>query len=137
MSKKTTDFGKTCRAYRAKLGLNMTQLEEIVDKTQSTISKIELGGQSPSIDYIKRSIDAYKIKDQKEQMDFLLSCLNSFDKIEIPLNELDPERKEWLAALLILKKEPGYNSKGLDTIIEWTEGFLEKLNISNKQFTVL
>jgi transcriptional regulator with XRE-family HTH domain len=127
MKKKTTDFGKKSRAYRAGLGLNMTQAARETGIKQPTISKIEKGELSPSLDFIKKSITAYEIKERTEQMGFLLSSLNSSQEIVIPLKELGPVRKEWLAALCIFGDLDKNNPKGWDTLIDWTKGLLKRL----------
>jgi transcriptional regulator with XRE-family HTH domain len=137
MNKTTTEFGIKCRVYREKLKLNMTQLAEKTGIKQSTITKIEQGSLSPTFDFIKKSISAYEIKDKTEQMDFLLSSLNNSEKIEIPLNELGPIRKEWLAALCILGDVQKYNPEGWDMLIDWTEELLNKLKDLKPTHSVL
>jgi hypothetical protein len=70
-------------------------------------------------------------------MEFLLSSLNSSHKIEIPLNELGPVRKEWLAALIILGSVSDKNPQGWETLIDWTEGFLQRLKTLKPKHTDL
>jgi transcriptional regulator with XRE-family HTH domain len=137
MSEKTTDFGVECKNYRNKFRWNTTQLAKKIGISQSTVSRIEQGEQPPSFDLIKKCIATYEIKDKNEQMRFLLSCLNSSEKIDVPLNELGSVRKEWLAALLILGNVQEKNPKGWDALISWTEDFLDKLKSSVPPYTGL
>ena len=127
MGNKASEFGKLCKSYRAKLGLNMTQAAERIGVKQSSITKIEQGEQPASFEFIKKSIDLYQIKDRKDKMEFLLSYLNSARRFEIPLDQLGPYRKEWLAALCILGDVVNENPEGWDDLFQWLDGFREKL----------
>jgi len=127
MGNKATKFGKLCRAYRAKMGLTMSQIAEKTKKKQSTITKIEQGNYPLSFGYIKASIDAYGIKNKVDQMEFLLSCLNSTDRFEIPIKEIGFLRKEWLAALLIYGNVKMQNPEGWSELICWMKDFSTKL----------
>jgi len=128
MGNKTIKFGRLCRAYRAKLGINMTQAAEKIGVKQSTVTKIEQGEQPVSIEFIKKSIEVYQIRDWEEKMEFLLSYLNSAKRFEILLDQLGPFRKEWLAALCILGEVDIYNPEGWDYLLQWHDGFRNKLH---------
>jgi transcriptional regulator with XRE-family HTH domain len=128
MSEKPSEFGRLCRSYRAKLGLNMTQAAEKIVVKQSTITKIEQGEQPASFEFIKKSIEVYEIRDWKEKMVFLLSYLNSAKRLQIPLDQLGPFRKEWLAALCILGEIDIYNPEGWEDLLQWLDGFRKKLH---------
>jgi transcriptional regulator with XRE-family HTH domain len=127
MSKLTTEFGKLCRSYRAKLGMNMTQFAEKTGKKQSIISKIEQGKYPVSLEYIKKSISIYGIRENSEKMEFLLSCFRSIDRFEIPIKELGALRKEWLTAIFIFGNVKKFNPDGWDDLITWNKDFLSKL----------
>jgi transcriptional regulator with XRE-family HTH domain len=127
MGNKTSEFGKLCRSYRAKLGLNMTQAAEKIEVKQSTITKIERREQPASFEFIKKSIEIYQIRDWKEEMKFLLTYLKSAKWFEIPLDQLGHFRKEWLAALCILGEVDMHNPEGWDDLLQWLDGFRNKL----------
>jgi transcriptional regulator with XRE-family HTH domain len=128
MSDKITEFGRLCRTYRASLGMNMANIANITEKTQSTITKIEQGKIPVSLEFIKKSIKAYKIEEIPKQMEFLLFYLNSSEAIEIPLAGLSSRRKEWLTALLILGDINLLHPKGWDELMNWINSFSIKLN---------
>ena len=125
---KTTEFGRLCRSYRAKLGRPIKDFIKVLGLKQSTISKIEQGELSPSLEYIKKSMEAYGITDKSEKMKFLLANLNSSEKIEIPLKDLGPMRKEWLAALCIFGEVFTRDTRGWDELINWLNNFSLKAN---------
>jgi len=128
MGNKTTEFGRLCRAYRAGLGLTINDVVPKIGKNQSTITKIENGEIAASLDFIKKSIDVYKIINKKEQFEFLLSYLKCGQKLEIPLNLLGSIRKEWLAALCILCDVKKDNPKGWNELLQWMDEFIKKLH---------
>jgi len=128
MGNKTTEFGKLCRAYRAGLGLTINDVVPKIGKNQSTITKIENGEMVASFDFIKKSIDIYKIIKKEEQFEFLLSYLKCGQKFEIPLNLLGSIRKEWLAALCILGDVKKDNPNGWDGLLQWADEFVKKLH---------
>jgi transcriptional regulator with XRE-family HTH domain len=127
MNKTLTEFGKLCRSRRALLGINMIQAAKMIGVKQSTITKIEQGEQPVSFEFIRKSIVAYQIKDINSKMEFLLSYLDSGKRIEIPLKELGPLRKEWVAALLILGDIKKHDPDGWDDLINWNINFLQKI----------
>jgi transcriptional regulator with XRE-family HTH domain len=127
MSNNTVKFGKLCRAYRAKLGLNMIQAAEKIGVTQSTITKIEQGEQPASFEFIEKSIAVYQIRERKEEMEFLLSYLSSAKKLEIPVDRLGPVRKEWLAALCTLGNINLKDPEGWGDLLQWMSEFEKKL----------
>jgi transcriptional regulator with XRE-family HTH domain len=129
MGNTTSEFGRLCRTYRAKLGLNMTQAAEKIVVKQSTITKIEQGEQPASFEFIRKSIDVYQIRDGKEKMKFLLTYLKSAKKLEILLDQLGSYRKEWLAALCILGEVDFNKPEGWDDLLEWFDEFRKKLYI--------
>ena len=137
MSKKTTEFGCLCRQYRIALRITIIQAAEIIGVNQSDISKIENGEQSPSFDYIKKSIDLYQIKDRNKQMEFFLSNLNSSKKIEIPMKGLGPVCKEWLAVLCTFGEVYPGNTDGWNELLKYMKELpfrLEKLKAPFNQF---
>jgi len=127
MGNKTTEFGKLCRSYRAILGLDMVQTAEKIGVNQSTVTKIEQGEQPASFEFIKKSIEVYQIKDRKEKMEFLLTYLKSAKRFAIPLDQLGPSRKEWLAALFTLGDVVNENPEGWNDLLQWLDGFRKKL----------
>jgi transcriptional regulator with XRE-family HTH domain len=129
MDNKATEFGRLCRSYRANLGLNMIQAAEKIGKKQATITKIELGKLPASFEFIKKSIAAYQIRDRRERMKFFLTYLKSAKWFEIPLDQLGPSRKEWLAALCILGEVDMHNRDGWDYLLQWLDEFREKLHM--------
>jgi transcriptional regulator with XRE-family HTH domain len=138
MSKKPTEFGRLCRSYRAKLGLNMKQAVEKLGIAQPTLTRIELGELPPPFEFIIKSIDAYEIKDRTEQMSFLLSYLKSSERFEIPLEIFGPLRKELLAALCTFRDVRKNNREELDELKDWVNKFSAKLNdIKEPPYTVL
>jgi len=128
MDKKTTEFGKKCRAKRSELGLTIKDVVPTVGKKQSTITKIENGEMAASLDYIKKSIDVYKITKKEEQFEFLLSYLKCGKKFEIPLDKLGFIRKECLAALCVLGDVMNNNPKDWDELLQWVDEFVNKLH---------
>jgi transcriptional regulator with XRE-family HTH domain len=128
MSNKTVEFGRLCRSYRAKLGINMDKAAEKIEVTQSTITKIEQGEQPASFDYIQKSIATYKIRNRNEQMEFLLSYLKSGKKLDIPLAQFGPIRKECLAAICTLWDVDKGNPEGWDDLLLWLKGLEGRLN---------
>jgi len=127
MGNKASEFGRLCRSYRAKLGMNMIQAAEKIGVKQSTITKIEHGEQPASFEFIKKSIEVYQIRDKKDKMEFLLSYLNSAKRFEIPLDQLGLFRKEWLAALCTLGDVDKKDPEGWDDLLQWLDGFIKKL----------
>ena len=134
MSKKTTEFGLLCRQYRISLKINMIQAATELEVNQSDISKIENGEQQPSFDYIKKSIELYKIKEKEKQFEFFLSSLKCSRKIDIPLNILGPIRKEWLAAIFTYGDVNTENSKGWNELLEYIKSLIIKLENKNPKF---
>jgi transcriptional regulator with XRE-family HTH domain len=137
MSKETTKFGKLCRSYRAKKGMNMTQTSKMLGISQSTLSNYETGQETPSLKFIKRSMEVYGIKTRKEQMEFLIAALNSFKKIEVPLDHLGVFRKEWLAALFTFGEVEKNNPEGWDELIQWFDDFGAKVKKAKPNFVEL
>jgi transcriptional regulator with XRE-family HTH domain len=133
-TEKISDFGKLCRSYRAKHGMVMKDLSEIAGINQSAITKIEQGKSPISFDYIKKTIKAYDIKDKRQQMDFLLSALNSTERLEIPLDQFGPLRKEWLAALFTLGDVKENRPEGWNELLSWANGFITKLEEIRSDF---
>jgi len=134
MGKKTSEFGCLCRQYRVALKINMSQAAKKIGVNQSDITKIEQGEQSPSFDFIKKSIDVYQITDKKKQMEFFISNLNSSKNIEIPLNGFGPKRKEWLAALCILGEVGTHNPTGWKDLLEWIVVLASELQEKNPKY---
>ena len=131
MGNKTSEFGRLCRAYRAKLGLNMIQAAEKIGVKQSTITKIEQGGQPVSFEFIKNSINVYQIKDWEEKKEFLLTYLKNSKRFEIQLDQFGPIRKELLAALCIQWEVDEHHSKGWYDFFQLVNSFGKSLyNIS-------
>ena len=128
MGNKTTEFGKLCRAYRARLGLTINDVVPKIGKNQSTITKIENGEMAASLDFIKKSIYVYKIINKEKQFEFLLSYLKCEKKFEIPLDQLGSIREEWLAALCVLGDVTIDNPKGWDELLQWVDEFVKKLH---------
>jgi transcriptional regulator with XRE-family HTH domain len=137
MSKKTTEFGKLCRAYRAKKGMNMTQTSKLLEISQSTLTNYETGRETPSLKFIQRSMEVYGERDRKEQMDFLLAALNSSKAIGVPLDQLGAFRKEWLAALYTFGEVEKNNPEGWDALIQWFDDFVAKLKKTKRNFAIL
>ena len=135
MENKTTDFGKLCRSYRARLGLFMADISDKTGVPQSTITKIEQGSQKPSFDYLWKSMDAYGITGTKERLEFFLSCLNSSDSIEIPLAGFGPKRKEWLAALCIFGEVAMQDPNGWKELISWVNKLSRDIKKLAPRFT--
>jgi transcriptional regulator with XRE-family HTH domain len=67
MNGKTTEFGIKCRERRVSLKLTMAQIAKKIGYAQSTVTKIEQGGQPPSFEYIKESLEIYEIKEKKNK----------------------------------------------------------------------
>ena len=138
MSKKLTEFGRLCRSYRAKLGLNMIQTVEKLGIAQPTLTKIEQGELPLSYEVFIKSIVAYQIKDRTEQMSFLLSYFDSSKRTEIPLEIFGSLRKELLAALCTFGDVKKNSREELDELKEWVTKFLAKLNnIEEPSYTIL
>jgi transcriptional regulator with XRE-family HTH domain len=137
MGKETTEFGKLCRSYRAKKGMNMTQTSKILGISQSTLSNYETGQETPSLKFIKRSMEVYGERDRKEQMEFLIAALNSFKKIDVPLDHLGVLRKEWLAALYTFGEVNKNVPEGWDELIQWFDDFVAKLKKIKPNLTIL
>jgi transcriptional regulator with XRE-family HTH domain len=137
MSKKPTEFGKLCRAYRAKKGMNMTQTSKLLEISQSTLTNYEIGRETPSLKFIQRSMEVYGERDRKKQMEFLIAALNSFKKMEIPLDHLGVLRKEWLTALYIFGKVEKNNPEGWDELMQWFDDFVAKLKKTKPKFAIL
>ena len=137
MDKKTTEFGKKCRAKRAELGLAIKDVVPTVGKKQSTITKIENGEMAASLDFIKKSIDVYKITKKEKQFEFLLSYLKYGKKFEIPLDQLGSIRKEWLAALCILGDVKKDNPKDWDELLQWIDKAVKELRQLKPNFVTL
>jgi transcriptional regulator with XRE-family HTH domain len=137
MSKDVTDFGKLCRSYRSRLGLNMTQLSKKIGIKQSTITKIEQGNYPVPFRYIKKSIDIYGIREKSEKMKFLLSCFESIDRFVVPISELGALRREWLSAIFIFGDVKEKNPNGWDDLISWIKDFSYKLEKQKPEFNTL
>jgi transcriptional regulator with XRE-family HTH domain len=137
MNEKTTEFGKLCRVYRSRLGLSIKDVVPKVGYKQSTITKIENGEMAASFDFIKKSIDIYKIIKKEEQFEFLLSYLKCGKKFEIPLNQLGTIRKEWLTALCILGDVKEGNPEGWNELLQWVDEFVKKLHEKKPKHTIL
>jgi transcriptional regulator with XRE-family HTH domain len=103
MNNKITNFGTLCRTYRAAMRLTMTEVAIKIGTSQGTISRIENGEIIPPFEYIKKSMEVYKIESKEKQTEFFLSYLESFEKIEIPLKEMNPLLKECLATICAYK----------------------------------
>jgi transcriptional regulator with XRE-family HTH domain len=127
MDNETVKFDNLCKSYRAKLGFNMTQAAKMIGVKQSTVSKIEQGEQPASFEYIKKSIEAYQIKDENEKIEFFLAYIKSAKKLEIPVNQLGPLRKEWLAALCVIEDVEKNTSEGYYDLLGWMRKFEKKV----------
>jgi transcriptional regulator with XRE-family HTH domain len=137
MGKETTEFGKLCRSYRAKKGMNMTQTSKILGISQSTLTNYEKGQETPSLKFIKRSMEVYGIKNRKEQMEFLLAALNSSKAIGVPLDQPGTLRKTCLAALDTFGAVDKNAPEGWDELIQWFDDFVAKLKNAKPKHTTL
>jgi transcriptional regulator with XRE-family HTH domain len=113
----------------------MTQAAGKLGVNQSTIIKIEQDGQYAPFGFIRKSIEAYKIEDKGKQMEFFLSSLNSSEKMEIPLKEMNPLRKECQAALFTLGDVKKDNPGGWDSLLSWIDNLRARLK--KPKFTIL
>jgi transcriptional regulator with XRE-family HTH domain len=127
MSGKTTEFGKLCKSHRALLGLNGAQFGKKIGISQPTVSRFENGVESLPFQYIMDFINAYKISDKSKQMEFFLRCLESSEKLQIPLNKLNPLMKECLAALFTLGDMKENDPQGKESFIAWLDRFKVKV----------
>jgi transcriptional regulator with XRE-family HTH domain len=137
MSKETTEFGKLCRSYRAKKGMNMTQTSKLLEISQSTLTNYETGRETPSLKFIQKSMEVYGIENRKEQMEFLLTALNSSKAIGVPLDQLGALRKTCLAALFTFGEVEGNNPEGWDELMQWFDDFVAKLKKAKPNFAIL
>jgi transcriptional regulator with XRE-family HTH domain len=114
--------------------MNMTETARLTNVSQPTLTNYETGKESPPLQFLRASMEAYKIQDRKKRMQFLLSALESSEKIEIPLKGLGPLRREWLAAFCVLYDIDQFNPTGWDDLCEWLDDFITKVKTDKPTF---
>ena len=127
MDNKATEFGRLCRSYRAKLGLNMIQAAEKIGKKQATITKIELGKMPASFEFIKKSIAVYQIRDWKEKKEFFLTYLKGAKRFEVQLDQFGYSRRELLAGLCTQAEAEEHHPENWEDFLQLVSQFRKKL----------
>jgi transcriptional regulator with XRE-family HTH domain len=127
MGNKSSEFGRLCRSYRAKLGLNMTITAEKIGVKQSTVTKIEQGEQPASFEFIKKSIEVYQIRDWKEKKEFLLTYLKGAKRFEVQLDQFGYSRRELLAGLCTQAEAEEHHPENWEDFLRLVDQFRKRL----------
>jgi transcriptional regulator with XRE-family HTH domain len=149
MGKETTEFGKLCRSYRARMGMTMAQAagkiglawsarsDKRIKTPQSALTNYETNKGNLSLEFVKASMAVYGIENRKEQMEFLLAALNSSRAVGVPLDQLGALRKACLAALFTFGEVKENSPEGWDELLQWLDDFVAKLKKAKPNFVML